>query len=203
MHGSDDLWIDVPFPDKSSAGKGAAKKTAARAWFRFQYKGLYPALEEAARLSPAMRGKLDHLVDRSGMFRVRRQPPARRCVGRAAARADDGRIRPPAAGRFAAELAAWELTAREKQIAGELIREVRTRVQFLVDVGLEYLIARPPGADAFRRRIAANSAWPARWAAGCAACCTCSTSRRSACTRATIAGCSPHSKSSATWATRC
>ncbi len=39
---------------------------------------------------------------------------------------------------------AWKPEAAERQIAGELIREVYSRLQFLVDVGLEYLtLARP------------------------------------------------------------
>ena len=45
------------------ATSGRSNATARHPLFRFQYKGLYPALEEAARLSPAMRGQLDHLID--------------------------------------------------------------------------------------------------------------------------------------------
>ena len=33
----------------------------------------------------------------------------------------------------------WKLTSREKKVAGELLREIRGRVAFLNDVGLEYL----------------------------------------------------------------
>jgi excinuclease ABC subunit A len=33
----------------------------------------------------------------------------------------------------------WKLTSRERKIAGELLREITGRVQFLLDVGLEYL----------------------------------------------------------------
>ncbi len=96
----------------------------------------------------------------------------------------------------------WTLDGRERKIAGELVREVRNRLQFLVDVGLDYLtLAR--GAPTLSGGEASAFGWPARSAADCAACCTCSTSRRSACTPATIAGCSVRSKSSATWATRC
>ncbi|HBI42054.1 MAG TPA: hypothetical protein DDY78_04230, partial [Planctomycetales bacterium] len=32
-----------------------------------------------------------------------------------------------------------QLTPRHKQVAGELLREVRDRLRFLVDVGLDYL----------------------------------------------------------------
>ncbi len=120
LHGSGEEWID--------AGH-----------FRFQYKGLYPALEEAARLSPAMRGKLDHLIDEVECSvcdgsRLRDDAAAVRLRGRTI----DEICRLPL-DQLSEELNRWELTDREKKIAGDLIREIRTRVQFLVDVGLEYL----------------------------------------------------------------
>ena len=64
-------------------------------------------------------------------------------------------------------------------------RDHATALQFLVDVGLEYLSLGRPAADALRTAKPSAFAWPARSAAACAACCTCSTSRRSACIRAT------------------
>ena len=46
MHGTGEAWIDLePSTD-----------------VRFQYKGLFPAIDEAARVSPAYRQRLDHLV---------------------------------------------------------------------------------------------------------------------------------------------
>ena len=55
----------------------------------------------------------------------------------------------------------WKLDTRERKIAGELVREVRNRLQFLVDVGLEYLtISRPAptlsGGEAQRIRLASQ-----------------------------------------------
>src|SRR5437868_6961707 len=52
-------------------------------------------------------------------------------------------------------------TVRERKIAGELVREVRNRLQFLVDVGLEYLtLARPAptlsGGESQRIRLASQ-----------------------------------------------
>ena len=93
--------------------------------------------------------------------------------------------------------------ASEKKVAGELLREVRQPAAVPGRRRPRVSHARPRRR---RRSPAARpsaSAWPARSAADCAACCTCSTSRRSACTRATTAGCSTRSTSSATWATRC
>ena len=58
-----------------------------------------------------------------------------------------------------------QLTPRQQQVAGELLREVRDRLQFLVDVGLDYLTLGPAGADAVRRRDRSASAWPVRSAA--------------------------------------
>src|SRR5262249_26210295 len=54
FHGTGDDWIDVYPPGK--------RKKDDRPMFRFQFKGLYPALEEAARLSPALRNRWEHLV---------------------------------------------------------------------------------------------------------------------------------------------
>ena len=58
-----------------------------------------------------------------------------------------------------------ELADDERHIAGDLVREVRDRLTFLVDVGLDYLTW-----PAARRRSpaarASGSAWPARSAAG-------------------------------------
>jgi excinuclease ABC subunit A len=55
----------------------------------------------------------------------------------------------------------WDLTPREKKIAGELVREVRNRLQFLVDVGLDYLtVGRSAptlsGGEAQRIRLASQ-----------------------------------------------
>ena len=131
MYGAPDEWIDV-YP-------AASAKRQTGVLFRFQYKGLYPALEEASRLSQAMRSKLDTLVSEvecsacSGS-RLRDDAAAVRLRGKSI----DGINRMPL-GELLAEFNAWQPTGDEQKIAGELLREVRSRVQFLVDVGLEYL----------------------------------------------------------------
>ncbi len=153
LHGSGEDWIAV-------AGPGA-KKNADRPLFRFQYKGLYPALEEASRLSSGMRTKLDHLVDdvecsTCGGSRLRDDAAAVRLRGETI----DDVCRKPL-GELLEQFNGWKPNATERKIAGELVREVRNRLQFLVDVGLEYLTLNRPaptlsGGEAQRIRLASQ-----------------------------------------------
>ncbi|MAR10660.1 MAG: excinuclease ABC subunit A, partial [Blastopirellula sp.] len=131
LHGAGEQWIDV-----KTAGKG---KKAARSLFKFQYKGLYPALEEASRLSPSLRARLEQFVDEvdcascSGS-RLRDDASAVRFRNRTI----DELCRLPL-GELQREIQSWKLTDRDRKIAGEVIREIQNRVQFLNDVGLDYL----------------------------------------------------------------
>ncbi|MFO0954646.1 MAG: excinuclease ABC subunit UvrA [Isosphaeraceae bacterium] len=126
LHGAGDAWFKVP----------AAKDRPA---FSFQYKGLFPAIEEAGRVSFYFRYKLHGMVD---------DVPCAACMG--------GRLRDDAAavkfhgftmdqvgqwplGRAYEFFKSLKLTGDEKHIAGDLVREVRERLGFLVDVGLDYL----------------------------------------------------------------
>ncbi len=55
------------------------------------------------------------------------------------------------------------LTLLQRTIAGELLKEIRGRLGFLLNVGLHYLTLERVGADSFRRRIATHSPrWPNR-----------------------------------------
>lgn len=158
LHGTGEDWITVV---SSGERKKGAKAQDARAQFRFQYKGLYPALDEASRLSPALRSKLDHLVDEvecstCGGSRLRDDSGAMRFRGRTM----DEICRTPL-GELFAQFDGWKLSATERKVAGELVREVRNRLQFLVDVGLEYLTlgrAAPTlsGGEAQRIRLASQ-----------------------------------------------
>ena len=48
------------------------------------------------------------------------------------------------------QVSAWKLTRREQEIAGELVRELLSRSEFLLDVGLEYLsLSRPANSAAY------------------------------------------------------
>ncbi len=153
FHGTGEDWIDV-YPD-------TRRKKNERPLFRFQFKGLYPALEEAARLSPALRSKWEHLVGEvecstCGGSRLRDDASAVRLHERTI----EELCRMPLLDLLK-RFDAWTLDGRERKIAGELVREVRNRLQFLVDVGLEYLsISRPAptlsGGEAQRIRLASQ-----------------------------------------------
>ncbi len=165
LHGTGEAWIalgGIPSPSNplSQGGRGGARqKTRASSppspslgeggrggeGTRFQYKGLFPAIDEAARVSPAYRARLDHLVT---------EVPCAVCAGSrlrpdpAACRLPFGLDRPALTmGQLCAKplgealelFRAMELTPTQQKLAGELLREVRNRLTFLVDVGLEYL----------------------------------------------------------------
>jgi excinuclease ABC subunit A len=154
MHGAGEQWFDV-----LPAAVAAKKKV--QQIFRFQFKGLYPALEEASKLSPAMRVKLEQLVaevecstcggsrlrDDASAVRFREQTMHQLC-------------RQPL-GPFQHGIENWGLNDRERKIAGELVREIVNRTQFLNDVGLDYLSLSRPAAtlsngEAQRIRLASQ-----------------------------------------------
>ena len=153
FHGAGDTWIEVQHGDK--------RKKTDRPILRFQFKGLYPALEEAARLSPALRSKWEHLVGEvecstCGGTRLRDDASSVRLRDRTI----DVLCRQPL-GELIGWFADWKLDSRQRKIAGELVREVQNRLQFLVDVGLEYLtLSRPAptlsGGEAQRIRLASQ-----------------------------------------------
>ena len=106
---------------------------------KFQYKGLFPAVDEASRVSWVYRQRLDHLVD---------EVPCTACRG-ARIRADAaatkfatltlGDLCAKPLGDTLALFDSLKLTKTERQVAGEVLREVSSRLKFLVDVGLDYL----------------------------------------------------------------
>jgi len=139
-----DLDLDVPWHDLPSEGRSTVLYGTGDRWLsagalRFQYKGVFPGMEEAVRLSWHYRRTLGHIVH---------DLPCREC--------DGGRLNPVAAAvrlrertltglcalpltdalAFAQSL---ELSGREKEMAGEILDEVLKRLRFLVDVGLEYV----------------------------------------------------------------
>ena len=115
------------------------KATVETGCLSFQYKGLYPTIDEASRVSFVYRMKLEHVVD---------EVPCSACHG--------SRLRPDAAATRYLGYTLGELTHlplaetlsrfqqlalghRESEVVGEVVREVVSRSKFLVDVGLDYL----------------------------------------------------------------
>jgi excinuclease ABC subunit A len=149
MHGTGETWLPLD-------QKGKAKAVP-----KFQYKGLFPAVDEASRVSFVYRARLEHLVD---------EVPCSACRG--------SRLRSDAAAtRFAdrtlgdmGQLPLREtlgvfdklkLSKSDRQVAGEILREITNRLKFLVDVGLDYLsLSRPgptlSGGEAQRIRLASQ-----------------------------------------------
>lgn len=143
FHGTGARWIDVrtsDFDDQAAAtefGFGAAGDGGVL--FRYQFKGFYPALEEAARLTPSLRGKLELYVDEIACSTC---DGARLRDDAASVRFRDmtiGDLVQVPLARLGEIVSGWKLDKREQKIAGELIREIESRVSFLVDVGLDYL----------------------------------------------------------------
>ncbi len=164
--GTGEVWLELANGTasagrgKSNPGRSAGSRQAVRQP-KFQYKGLFPAIDEASRVSWVYRFRLDHLVD---------EVPCTACKG--------ARIRPDAAATRFAGLSLGELTNKPlgdtltlfqkldltknvQQVAGEVLREITSRLKFLVDVGLDYLsLARPgptlSGGEAQRIRLASQ-----------------------------------------------
>ncbi len=147
LFGTGDQWISVGTRREAlGASKKKAKKTRASRLapnnfpnFRFQYKGLYPALEAAARTSPRLRARLEHLTDQiecnqCGGSRLRDDSAGVRFQGKTI-----GEICRIPLGQLLKQMKRWKLSTPQRKVAGELVREIRNRLTFLVDVGLEYL----------------------------------------------------------------
>ena len=129
--------------------------------FQFQFKGIYPAAEEAGRSAPFYRSRLEYQVAEQECSaclgsRLRDDVSAVRFHNLTM----DQICRTPLSEllRFFEDLS---LTPLEKKVAGELIDEIIARLRFLLDVGLDYLtLSRPApslsGGEAQRIRLAAQ-----------------------------------------------
>ncbi len=140
--------LDTPFDDLDGRARRIVLHGAGETWytlgsdppaFSFQYKGLFPAIEEAGRVSFVYRFKLQGMVD---------DVPCAGCMGArlrddaAAARFQDFTLEQISRwplGRTLSFFKDLDLDEDERHIAGDLVREVRDRLTFLVDVGLDYL----------------------------------------------------------------
>ena len=89
--------LDVPFERLEPAQQRLVLQGTGDRWitygkkgeWKFQYKGLFPAIEEASRVSYGYRQRLHELVGRSPVFLVQRQPPPCRRRQRAVPRPND------------------------------------------------------------------------------------------------------------------
>ncbi len=143
LHGTGDRWITV------------GKKSD----WKFQYKGLFPAIEESSRVSYAYRQKLHELVGEvpcswCGGSRLRADAAAVRFLDRTIHQLCSLPL-----DETLAFLKGIPLSAAQKKVAGDLVNEATSRLGFLVDVGLDYLtLARPlptlSGGETQRIRLA-------------------------------------------------
>ena len=74
LHGTGEAWIRLGADCERKTSKSAARRRSA-----FQYKGLFPAIDEASRVSFVYRQRLDHLVSEVPCADLRRLAAARRC----------------------------------------------------------------------------------------------------------------------------
>jgi excinuclease ABC subunit A len=172
MAGAFGIDPDAPFDELDARQRRAILHGAGAAWFAvpaegdqpgfsFQYKGLFPAIEEAARVSFLYRAKLQGMIG---------EVECAACMG-ARLRDDAAAVR--FRGHTLDQISRWPLgrtleffktlktNADERHIAGDLFREIRDRLTFLVDVGLDYLtLARGTptlsGGEAQRIRLASQ-----------------------------------------------
>jgi len=126
LQGTGPREFDVTFPGSPRA-------------IRVRYKGVYPAIEEATRVSYQYRLQLQDMIG---------ERPCSVCQGDriredAAAVQLDGRTLPEICRLPLEETLAFlrnlTLTEEQRRIAGDLLNEATHRLAFLVDVGLQYL----------------------------------------------------------------
>jgi len=148
-------------PEERAAGTFAPTPLGTPIAFKFQFKGIYPALEEAGRIAPYYRSRLEYRVD---------ECECSACLGSrlrddvAAVRFRDltlDQICRTPLGELSRFFADWEPSPTERKVAGEVLDEIRARLRFLVDVGLDYLtLSRPApslsGGESQRIRLAAQ-----------------------------------------------
>ncbi|MBS0265776.1 MAG: excinuclease ABC subunit UvrA, partial [Planctomycetes bacterium] len=134
LFGAGDRWVTL-------GGAPEAPATAPRGAeaFKFQYKGLYPAVEEATRVSYSYRLKLEHLAGEVACSVCR---GSRLRDDAAAVQFGDKTLQELCElplGECLEFFRGLKLDGPQKKIAGDLLREVIGRLSFLVDVGLHYL----------------------------------------------------------------
>ncbi len=147
LYGTGEQWVEL----ETSKGNR----------FEFQWKGLFPALEYASRLSPTLRSQLNPFVaevpcSACDGSRLNQDAGAVKFRGLNIGDYTQGTLK-----WFHEQVTGWKLTQREQEIAGELVRELAARSEFLLDVGLEYLsLSRPAntlsGGESQRIRLSSQ-----------------------------------------------
>jgi excinuclease ABC subunit A len=162
LQGTGEAWIALEEgARRAERGARSAKRGGAPDSTRFQYKGLFPAIDEATRISFVYRHKLDHLVNEvpcstCGGSRLRDDAAACRFSGYTL-----GQLCGLPLGQTLRLFKDLKLAKAQQQVAGEVLREITNRLQFLVDVGLDYLtLSRPTptlsGGESQRIRLASQ-----------------------------------------------
>jgi len=159
--------LDLPFNQLDAAQQRLILYGTGERWIpldregsvKFQYKGLYPAIEEAARVSFVYRQRLSEMVGEVACSscqgsRLRSDAAAVRFQGKTLKQLCEMPL-----GECYEFIRKLKLKAADKRIAGDLLHEVTSRMSFLVDVGLHYLtLGRPlptlSGGESQRIRLA-------------------------------------------------
>ncbi|MFT3882059.1 MAG: excinuclease ABC subunit UvrA [Gemmatales bacterium] len=149
LHGNRNEWISMPSPIEGQPA------------IRFQYKGIYPTIDEASRVSYVLRQRLSDQLTQSVCSTCQ---GSRLRDDAAASRFHDKTIGQVGQSSLADSLNFFKtlkLSASEKKVAGDLLREIMSRLLFLVDVGLDYLTLNRSaptlsGGEAQRIRLASQ-----------------------------------------------
>ena len=138
LHGLPNREI-VVFQSDLVGESGPGKKQETGVVMSFQYRGIYPALELASNSNIGVRMRLAKYLSKGactvcGGSRVR----AEAAHARFRELTISDIVRMPI-GELLETVKSWTLAKREQKVASELHREIIQRLQFLNDVGLEYL----------------------------------------------------------------
>ncbi len=136
LYGTAGHWYEIRLDEPGKSGRANSKPDRT---FRFQWKGFYPAIDEATKSSWQYRTRLSHLTTEipcqaCGGGRLREESAAVRLNGKTIV--EVCRMPLDAALAFFRGL---KFDARQRKVAGELLVEIVNRLKFLVDVGLEYV----------------------------------------------------------------
>jgi excinuclease ABC subunit A len=151
LYGTGERWIklesrvesgesrDTTVKDQAPASKSGSRPSTLDSRLSFQYKGLYPAIDEASRVSYVHRRQLFELVGETACStcdgsRLRDDAGAVRFRGKTLAQVCDLPL--DDALTF---LKSIRLKGDDRKVAGDLLTETTSRLSFLVEVGLHYL----------------------------------------------------------------